>query len=202
VRPERSRWRRMGSNSINQDRKLNHHRERGPVARAPSHTTGHAGPHPAVRQRLDTSRSINGRSVPSVLVAPPVTAVVNRTICARLVSRSTPTPHRGVGLLNLWSPNVRGPGMCRSAGVEGCRSVEPTEGSSLFFIVRSFPVSLVCDRRHYDLCCCTAQHRLLDGVPRFQAKPYSLERRLALARLCRSCADKNVMLRCTSSPFT
>jgi len=29
---------------------------------------------------------------------------------------------------------------------------EPIEGSSLFFIVRPFPESLVCDLRYYDLC--------------------------------------------------
>jgi len=47
----------------------------------------------------------------------------------------------------LWQP-----GICRSAGVEGFPRVEPIEGSSLFFIVRSFVLSLEVTAHYYDLC--------------------------------------------------
>jgi len=44
------------------------------------------------------------------------------------------------------------PGICRSAGVEGFPRVESIEGSSLFFIVRSFVLSLESTAHYYDLC--------------------------------------------------
>jgi len=47
----------------------------------------------------------------------------------------------------LWQP-----GICRSAGVEGFPRVKSIEGSSLFFIVRSFVLSLELTAHYYDLC--------------------------------------------------
>jgi len=73
----------------------------GTFARPSPHTTAYAGPNTAVRQRLDTNRSIADRSVATVLASPMVTPVVALTTRARQVSRSTPAPHRPVGLLNL-----------------------------------------------------------------------------------------------------
>jgi len=40
----------------------------------------------------------------------------------------------------------------KDIGVAGFPRDKSAEGSSLFFIVRSFLESLVCDRQYYDLC--------------------------------------------------
>ncbi len=70
----------------------------GTVARPGPHNTVHVGPHMAVRQTGNTTWAIEGRSVTTVWLARLVTAVVARTILARLGARSTPALHRPVGL--------------------------------------------------------------------------------------------------------
>jgi hypothetical protein len=74
------------------------------------------------------------------------------TADSRLVSRATLALHRPVGLLNLWSSRLGCRENYRLAGVEGFPRVKSIEGSSLFFIVRSFVLSLEVTVHYYDLC--------------------------------------------------
>ncbi|QDU95021.1 hypothetical protein Pla8534_28320 [Lignipirellula cremea] len=124
----------------------------GRVSPSGPHTTVRAGPHTAVQRRNSVRAASNVRETGSVLAAATTASLCNSRI--RLKAGCS-TSARAVRPGRDNEPVVSGPTSSeryRSASSERSPRNEFTDGSSLDFMVRSFPSRLAFEDRYYDLC--------------------------------------------------